>query len=248
MTRFMLDALNVHNIPRQVPTTTLLASYVDHPEYAVQPFDVLCELFPNHRCVPIAAHGGDALICDVENGAMTPADVPTWLVRQRLRGGNPWCYATESNWYLVHVACISYGIAPPLWWKADWADGPDIPASAIGTQYAHNGLWDTSVILDYIPGFDPPPITPRKVTDMSFRVVQKPGSPAEVAFYSTAAVGMASSAQTAIFLANPDCLSTTVETVDEAQWGQLWRSIETYSPSPGGIPTIMVKGMEPAQL
>lgn len=156
MTRFMLDALDIDNFPSPIPVTTLLASYVDHPEYDVQPFTLLQQRYPNHRLVSIAAHGGDAQVCDVESGAMTPTDVPGWVSRQRmLVRSQPWCYATKTNWLRVLTQCFITVTRPPLWWKADWSDGPEIPVGAIGTQYAANGKWDTSVLLDYIPGFDP---------------------------------------------------------------------------------------------
>lgn len=152
----MIDALNVDNIPATTPTSTLLASYVDHFEYDPVPFVQLQQRFPHHRCVSIAAHGGDAQICDVESGAMTAAEVPAWLTRQRARGVTPMCYATVDNWVAVVVACGRAGVIQPLWWAANWSGGQDIPVGAVARQYAANGRWDTSLLLDHIPGFDDP--------------------------------------------------------------------------------------------
>lgn len=153
----MIDALNVHNIPEHTPTSTLLASYVDYIGANPEPFIELQKLFPHHRLVSIATHGADAQMCDVESGAMEAQDVPLWTMRQRRRGIEPWCYATESNWVNVVSWCAIRGVRAPLWWAANWSGGQDIPAGAVGRQYASTNLYDSNVLLDLIPGFDPDP-------------------------------------------------------------------------------------------
>lgn len=245
MTRFMLDALDIRGLPAVIPETTLLASYVDHPEYHPQPFTQLQERYPNHTLVSIAAHGGDAQVCDVETGAMTPVHVPAWLVRQRSQGRTPWCYATTTNWALVRAFCQFAGVTKPLWWKADWSDGPVIPSDAIATQYASVPGWDSSVLLDYIPGFDPdpdPPIT--EDTDM-FRIYQDPRSPAQYAIGGTWAVALDSQAQADVWASMPD-YAGPVQIPDATHWDQLWRRVVTVSLAPGGEPLTPGTGQAPA--
>lgn len=158
MTRFMRDALYPAGIPLDTPLDYLLATYVDHPEVTPPPMQQIAARFPNHRIVTIAAHGGDALCCDVETGAMTPADVPAWLTRQRARGVAPWCYATATNWGNVALRCALARVALPLWWEANWRPDVIIRPDSIGVQYLHPAGYDQSLMADYIPGFDPAPI------------------------------------------------------------------------------------------
>lgn len=161
MTREMYDALNPAGIPTNIPANALVASYVDHPEY---PFHLVQDRFPNHRCVTISAHGHMAQIFDVENGAMTPGNVPHLVTQARTTGGiEPWVYATASNWALTVAACNAAKVKPPLWWAAHWTDDKQpapIPDGAIGRQYANvqgAGInYDISLVADYIPGFDQP--------------------------------------------------------------------------------------------
>lgn len=155
--RFMLDALNPHNLPRDIPLTTLLASYVDYIGASPQPFTVLKALFPTHRLVSISTQGAPAQIGDFERGAMLPPVAPQWITRARAAGYTPWAYATESTWGQIQHYCAVWNVALPLWLKADWADGPNIPDGAIGVQYASTNLYDSSVLLPYIKGFDPDP-------------------------------------------------------------------------------------------
>lgn len=154
----MLDALNPHNLPIALPSSTILASYVDYQTDAEQPFETLKQLFPWHRLVSIATHGADAQIGDFEPGAMVPGDAPSWVSRQRWRGVEPWAYATLDTWDDIRFACTANSIRPPLWFEANWSGGAAISSDAIGRQYATiPGRYDTSVLLDHIPGFDPEP-------------------------------------------------------------------------------------------
>lgn len=158
MTRFMLDALNPHNLPIALAPDVLFASYVDYQTDAEQPFETLKRLYPGHRLVTIATHGADAQIGDFEPGAMEVGAAPSWVSRQRRRGIEPWVYATLDIWHLVKVQCLINGVNPPLWLEANWSGGTKISSDAIGRQYATiPGRYDSSVLLDHIPGFDPDP-------------------------------------------------------------------------------------------
>jgi hypothetical protein len=61
----------------------------------------------------------------------------------------------------VAAAFINAGVAQPNWWLAGYDDVPEIPAGAIGKQYANEpltgGHYDLSVVADHWPGVDTGP-------------------------------------------------------------------------------------------
>lgn len=151
------DALNPAGIPLDIPANALLGSYVDHPEF---PFHLLTDRFPNHKCVTIAAHGGIAQLLDVENGAMTPQDVPVRINQCLAEGIRPWIYATSDNWDLVRAACQAQHVALPeqTWFEANWNHLQTINQGAMGHQFqlveGPGVNYDQGVVLDFIDGFD----------------------------------------------------------------------------------------------
>lgn len=154
----MLDALDPHNLPMVIPRSTLLASYVDYRTDQEQPFVTLRRMFPTHGLVSIATNGADAQMGDFEEHAMDVSEAPAWTLRQRARGIEPWAYATFSTWQQIQQVCLDAKVRPPLWFAADWTSNGVIPPGAIGVQYATIPyMYDSSVLLDFIPGFDPDP-------------------------------------------------------------------------------------------
>lgn len=87
-----------------------------------------------------------------------------------------------------------------------------------------------------IPTDGPPvplPITPGD-TDMSFRMVQDPRSPAQWAMGDTWAIGMANGAEYAVWASDPDCVNpAAIYAPDPAHWDQKWRRMVLVQPADG---------------
>lgn len=148
MSAILVDALYPAGIPLRFSPDVIMASYVDHPEVSPNCMVQLAERFPHNPLVTIAAHYGDAQICDVETGAMAAADVPAWCARQRSLGTDPSCYASPANWSDV---CRAFANTPgdlPHWWAVDRRLGPVIPSGAVGNQWLGAGGYDLSIITD----------------------------------------------------------------------------------------------------
>jgi hypothetical protein len=98
-------------------------------------------------------------VCDVESGDLTPEQAVRWVGMRRASGlANPTVYCSISAWPYVAAAFINAGVAQPNWWLAGYDDVPEIPAGAIGKQYANapltGGHYDLSVVADHWPGVD----------------------------------------------------------------------------------------------
>ena len=98
-------------------------------------------------------------VIDCERGDATPADVPGWCARARLRGQIPTVYTSASNLQAVRDACTLHGVPMPLVWVAQWDDVAELPAGCIAKQYANQQPpgCDSSIVADYWPGVDPAP-------------------------------------------------------------------------------------------
>ncbi|HEV2346099.1 MAG TPA: hypothetical protein VGS97_18510, partial [Actinocrinis sp.] len=66
------------------------------------------------------------------------------------------------------AAFAARGVPEPHWWVAGYDGIAEIPAGAIGKQYADNTAlgqpWDLSVVADYWPGVDQAPADPPNPT------------------------------------------------------------------------------------
>jgi hypothetical protein len=119
----------------------------------------LAARFPHNRILRIttspADNEGDGL--DVEKGDARPADLPGWLTRRRAAGAPfLWGYCPLTLWQACKDACAAAGVREPeAWWVAEWNGDPTIPTGATAKQYL-SGAYDTSSVLDFIPGFDTP--------------------------------------------------------------------------------------------
>lgn len=146
--RLMADALAT--VPQEA-AFPLIAYYPD----AITLAEVRTQ-FPGKLYVSIARTASeDALVGDVENGDLTPNQLPAWVTRQRSRGtAYPWSYVNRSNWPSAKGACVAAGVDEPLWWVADPTSGGVIPAGAVAVQYSYLGIYDVSNVVDFIPGLD----------------------------------------------------------------------------------------------
>lgn len=160
MTRVMLDTLDPDRIPLPQPPRVLIGAYVGHSDNPDSYTQALAR-FPDHQVVSIAARTHhDAQILDIEHGAVEPNDTATindWCRRQRARGVTPTLYVNEATWPTVAGRVVG----SRNWWAANWSKGPVIPPGAVGVQYGGvPGAFDTSILLDYIPGIDAVPLPP----------------------------------------------------------------------------------------
>lgn len=104
---------------------------------------------------------GDEL--DVENGDASATDAPGWVARRRAAGHRgPLVYCALSSWPDVRRAFIAARVAEPGYRVASYDGVAEIPAGAIGKQYASvtagGRNYDVSVMVDHLPGIDPDPL------------------------------------------------------------------------------------------
>lgn len=165
MTRLMFDSTTPWDIPRDAE---LIAYYVDGA-YAWP--SAWLDMFPNAKKVSISAIGQRvAQVGDVEVGCIwPPQNAVPWVLRARAAGYDPWIYTNELNdWLAVRQAFWSAGVPEPHYWTARYNGVREIPAGALGRQFAHphdgDGIadrpWETgahydlSVMADHLPGVD----------------------------------------------------------------------------------------------
>ena len=165
--RTLYDAIYPANIPSNAE---MVACYVDGnwPNYPDA-----CDRFPNAVHVSIATQGADAQVLDVEAGNTQPDQAPAWITRQRARGQIPTVYCNVATWPAVVAACKVQGVAPPIWWAADWDRDPTITDGAIAKQHTNDVApgYDISSVADHWPGVDPEPteedLTPEQAKQLA---------------------------------------------------------------------------------
>jgi hypothetical protein len=153
MTVVMYDSVNPAAIPSNAQ---LVAAYVD----GYGGYSAAVARFGASKVVSISVGNNDADVADVETGAMTPADLPGWLTRQRARGiARPGVYCNQSTWPAVKVAVAGTAVA---YWIADPA-GPALIAGADAAQNTWTGTWDSSVCQPSWPWYNgqPTPTPPK---------------------------------------------------------------------------------------
>lgn len=149
----MYDSVDPGAIPGNA---ALVAAYVD----GFGGYASACVRFGTKKVVSISIGDNDADVADVENGAMSPGDLPGWIDRQHARGlKRPGVYMAESNW----GECRSeVGGRAVSYWVADWRGSPFTLAGADAVQYTSNNSWDASWVLDTFPWYPggSSPVTP----------------------------------------------------------------------------------------
>lgn len=129
------------------------AAYVDGGIGNQPNYDWIVSAFPSARHLSITIFGNDADAADVENGAMSPGDIPGWYARQVARGvSRPVIYASVS---LAEAEIVPIVEALPAaragvrLWTAHYGAGEHVcgPGScgalsidADGTQWTSNAL------------------------------------------------------------------------------------------------------------
>lgn len=145
----MYDSTNPASIPAGAE---LVAAYVD----GFGGYTAAVARFGAAKVVSISVGNNNADVADVENGAMTPGDLPGWIARQQARGiKRPVVYCNESTWPSVKSAVggadVSYWIANP--------GGSGVISGADAVQNVWEGSWDSSVVQSSFP-FYPGTVTP----------------------------------------------------------------------------------------
>ena len=184
MTRMMFDGVDASSVPSGA---AIYAGYLDGDW---QSYDPLVARYPGALHVSICVSSSDsARVLDVESGDASADEAPGWVARQRAAGSaDPAVYMNASTWPSVQAAFADQGVAPPLYWVADYVEDPSqppgIPDGAIALQYYDFGGYDASVAADYWPGLDPPPAPPPTIDDEDESMQIEPLSvhPGEYAF------------------------------------------------------------------
>jgi hypothetical protein len=155
MTEIMYDSTNPSAIPANAQ---LVAAYVD----GYGGYSAAVARFGASKVVSISVANNDADVADVENGAMTPADLPGWIERQVARGvKRPGVYCNQSTWPSVKAAVAGRNVS---YWIADPGGAAEIPG-ADAAQNVWEGSWDSSVCQPSWPWYTgqptPPPPPPK---------------------------------------------------------------------------------------
>lgn len=163
MTRIGYDAIYANNAPAG---GDIYIGYVggNWPDFV--PME---KAHPGKRYVSVAINNREPAKClDVEQFDATPEQAPGWVQDQRAAGDPlPWVYMNKNTWPTVRQQFAVQKVPEPLYWVAGYVASPPsltlppaIPAGAIGLQAYDYGPYDISFFADYIPGFDPAPVTP----------------------------------------------------------------------------------------
>jgi hypothetical protein len=136
----MYDAVTPGNIPK---SAEVVAGYIDG-DYAYHRDD--WNRWPDAIKVLITVSGSlTANVADVENGDMTPDQVPEWIHNKHSRGMRDCTvYCNRSTVDPVRAACHgrSYYI-----WVADWTGSAHAIDGTVATQYSNvDNAYDLSMV------------------------------------------------------------------------------------------------------
>lgn len=154
VTRTLYDGITASEVPGD---GWGVAGYVDGrwPDFAA-----LESRFPHvqHISITVSAQG-TATVLDVEQDDATPAQAPGWAARMRARGiAHPVVYMNSATWQTVKDEFAAQGVAPPLYWVAQYDRVAVVPAGAVAKQHTTTPGYDVSAVADYWPGVDPAPV------------------------------------------------------------------------------------------
>jgi hypothetical protein len=159
MTRTMYDSITSSAIP---PGSDFVAGYVDGI-YEWSPAD--WALHPKAIHIPIAVFENTNLgiVGDCETGDMTPEGLVRWVVMRRNAGVHPTGYCSYSMWDTCRNTFSRFRVPEPQWWIADYDGDCRLFPGSIAKQCKNSFMLgfnaDFSVVADYWPGVDIPPIT-----------------------------------------------------------------------------------------
>lgn len=154
MTRRMADSVTAANLPAGFD---FYAGYVDGN---FKNFAQIEEMYPG-KTVPIAVFSttNAGIVGDCETGDMTPQTAVSWVVMRRKAGVDPTIYCSYAAWGGVQQAFSTAGVAQPHYWIAAYpGNGANLYPGSVAHQWIDRGPYDESVVADYWPGVDAPPI------------------------------------------------------------------------------------------
>lgn len=158
--RIMYDGLYPDRFPKDA---TMVASYTQGGKFPSN-YQEMVTLFPKATHVSICVFDtGTAQVLDVETGDATPAQSVGWVKRMRSLGVDPTIYCNTSTWPQVVNEFNMAGVTLPHWWSAQYDNVAilDTPP-AVAKQYTDRAdignPFDVSIVADYWPGVDPPPV------------------------------------------------------------------------------------------
>jgi hypothetical protein len=140
----MYDATTPARIPSGAPA---VAGYVDG-RFAWKPSD--WARFPTAYKITITVLGGDARVCDCENGDLTPVSAANWAKHEHDAGRRPTIYCSTSVHPQVVNALASHGLAfvrDVDWWEAHYDNRPVLSPGSVAKQYADPGPYDLNIAL-----------------------------------------------------------------------------------------------------
>lgn len=139
-----------------------IAAYVDGSRTG-QNYYIARNRNPQAKFLLVSAVGdADADVIDIEPGNVwPPANAVDWTIRQRSLGKNPGYYCNTSTQQDVLNAYAARGVNPGWWWRADYRDPSQRPASFALGELAHQyadppmtgGHWDASVIAPALQAY-----------------------------------------------------------------------------------------------
>jgi hypothetical protein len=146
----MYDSTDAYAIPSDAQ---LVAGYVDG--YVSAP--AMIQRFGAKKVVTISVENNDAMVADVEPGAMQPSDLPGWVDRQVARGiKRPVVYSDGSE----YPECVDYVGDRVDYWTADPVGYPITLSGRAAVQYEWTSAYDLSWVLPsfpFYPGASPKP-------------------------------------------------------------------------------------------
>lgn len=176
--RTCADSISLASLQPVAAQFDLLAGYDDGAWPDAQ---AITQAFPGKTVVRITTSAADDQgdMLDVEQGDASPADAPGWVQRRRAAGHlGPLVYGPESSRAAIVAAFNQDEVPlPGLWIAAYPGVGKKLQQPGdVGHQWANFQAqgYDASVVVDYLPGIDPPPFAPnplQEVEPMPIRLV-----------------------------------------------------------------------------
>jgi len=153
----MYDSDNAADIPADAK---IAAGYVD----GSGTYPTLVRIRPRAKHLSISIHGAQAKCYDMETGALSIREGVACAKRDIKAGRSwPWLYYSVSSRPAVDAELKRQGITGKvIHWGAHYLQPDVVPHGYHALQnrapgYGATGHWDRSVLVPYIPGFDPKP-------------------------------------------------------------------------------------------
>jgi hypothetical protein len=139
----LYDAVTAANIPANA---AMVAGY-DDGKYKWTPAD--WARFPNAIHVHITVFGlAGVLVCDCENGDLTPQQAAAWAHGEVVAHRRPTIYTSTSNHPAVVAALATVGlqfVRDVDWWEAHYDNDARLSPGSVAKQYQSTAAYDISI-------------------------------------------------------------------------------------------------------